>query len=332
MKKDQERLLTGYRPTGRLHIGHYEGNIKNMISMQDDYECFFFIADWHAMTTKYKDLSTLQNDIDEMVVDWVAMGLQPDKCIIYKQSDLPEVAKLHLYLSMITPLGWLERNPTYKEQLKEMGAKLVYTYGFLGYPVLQAADILIMHADFVPVGEDQLPHLELTREIARRFNFLYGDYLKEPEAILSKVPKVIGTDGRKMSKSYGNSIYLSDPPDEIKKKVKKMITDPARVHAKDPGHPEVCSVFALHRLFSEQEIEVIETECRKGKRTCTDCKEMIASRISDHFSKFREKRERFLRIPHFVESILDDGMKRAKPVADSTVDKIELLLNLRAKR
>ncbi len=324
------RLLTGYRPTGKLHIGHYVGNMQNMIRMQDEYECFFFIADWHALTTKYKDPSTLKDDTNEMVIDWIALGLDPKKCIIYKQSDLREVAELHLYLSLITPMGWLERNPTYKEQLKELGAKLVYTYGFIGYPVLQAADILIMHADKVPVGEDQLPHLELTREIARRFNYYYKDkgYLKEPEAILSETPRVLGTDGRKMSKSYGNAIYLSDNPDEIKKKVRKMITDPARIHPHDPGHPEVCSVFAVHQQFSTEMLPDIENQCREGTRTCVDCKDILAKRLADKFEDFRQAREEYMMMPGFVDDILEGGLRRAKPVAEVTIHEVRKRMNI----
>jgi len=322
------RLLTGYRPTGKLHIGHYVGNMQNMIRMQEEHECFFFIADWHALTTKYKDPHALKEDIREMVIGWIALGLDPKKCIIYRQSDLPAIAELHLYLSMVTPMGWLERNPTYKEQLKELGAKLVYTYGFIGYPVLQAADILIMHADMVPVGEDQLPHLELTREIARRFNNYYDDYMKEPEAILSETPRVLGTDGRKMSKSYGNAIYLSDSPEEIKKKVRKMITDPARMRAHDPGHPEVCSVFALHQQFSMEMVADIDKQCREGTRTCTDCKDMLAQRLADKFNDFRESREEYLKIPGFVEDILEGGLHHARPVAEETLHEVRRRMNI----
>lgn len=327
--KVKTRLLTGYRPTGKIHLGHYEGNIKNMLKFQDEHECFFFIADWHALTTKYKDPSRLKEDTREMVVDWVALGLDPAKCIIYRQSDLPDVAKLHLYLSMITPLGWLERNPTYKEQLKELGAKTVYTYGFLGYPVLQAADILVMHADIVPVGEDQLPHLELTREIARRFNHYYGPYMKEPQALLSEVPRVIGTDGRKMSKSYGNAIYLSDPPETISSKVRKMITDPSRIKAHDVGHPEVCSVHTLHEMFSEPEIADIESQCRAGTRTCMECKAMLSHRLDEMFAGFRKRRAEYLAKPQFVESILDDGLGRAGPVASATLAEVEKRLSIK---
>ncbi|MCK4268542.1 MAG: tryptophan--tRNA ligase, partial [Actinomycetia bacterium] len=252
-----KRVLTGYRPTGKLHLGHMVGNLQNMLDLQSTYDCYFFIADWHALTTDYAKTGQLGNYIEEMVLDWLAFGLDPEKCTIYRQSDVPEVAELALYLGMLTPLSWLERNPTYKEQLVELKNKEIATYGFIGYPVLQAADILIVHGEVVPVGEDQLPHLELSREIARRFNYLYGDYLTEPQAKLSIGKRVPGTDNRKMSKSYNNAIFLTDSPDEISKKVRKMVTDPARIRRDDPGHPDVCSVFALHKIFTPAEVERI---------------------------------------------------------------------------
>lgn len=326
---EKKRLLTGYRPTGRLHVGHYEGNLKNMIKFQDEYNCFFFVADWHAMTTKYKDPAKLQEDINEMVADWLAIGLDPEKCTIYKQSDLPEVAELHLYLSMITPLGWLERNPTYKEQLKELGAKLVYTYGFLGYPVLQAADILIMHSSFVPVGEDQLPHLELSREIARRFNYYYGDYLTEPQAVLSETPRVSGTDGRKMSKSYGNTIDLADSSEVIKKKVAKMVTDTTRIHPTDPGHPEGCSVRYIHKIFvSEPAILEIDEKCRTATMTCVECKKLLSKTIADFLADFRKKREEIAKKPGYVQEVLAEGLKKAKPIAEETLHEVRKRMNI----
>lgn len=325
---DRKRLLTGYRPTGRMHLGHYEGNLKNMLKALDEYDCYFFIADWHALTTKYKDTTALHNDIHEMVIDWVAMGLDPERCLIYRQSDIPEIAELHLYLSMITPLGWLERNTTYKDQLRELGARLVATYGFLGYPVLQAADILIMHADLVPVGEDQLPHLELTREIARRFNQYYGKFLNEPQAVLSATPKVPGLDGRKMSKSYDNAIYLSDEPEVIRKKVRMMITDPARLRATDPGHPEVCSVFASQGIFSTDEVKDIEKLCRAGQIGCTACKDKLAERIIDTLSVYREKRKELAATKGFGEEVLAAGLAKARPEAQKTLHEVRHRMNI----
>jgi tryptophanyl-tRNA synthetase len=324
----RKRLLTGYRPTGRMHLGHYEGNLKNMLEAQDKYECFFFIADWHALTTKYKDTSRLKEDIKDMVVDWVAIGLDPEKCLIYRQSDVPEIAEFHLYLSMITPLGWLERNTTYKDQLRELGERLVATYGFLGYPVLQAADILIMHADLVPVGEDQLPHLELAREIARRFNHLFKANLTEPQAVLSATPKVIGLDGRKMSKSYDNAIYLSDEPEVITKKVRSMVTDPGRARATDPGHPEICSVFAGHGVFSPGEIDEIAKECRAGRIGCTDCKEKLAAKIIGQLADFRDRRQELLGKPGFIDEVLAAGLAKARPEAQKTLSDIRGRMNV----
>ncbi len=326
--KDKKRLLTGYRPTGRMHLGHFEGNLKNMLAAQDQHECFFFIADWHALTTKYKDVSSLKSDTADMVIDWLAMGLDSDKCSIYRQSDLPEIAEFNLYLSMITPLGWLERNTTYKDQLRELGARLVATYGFLGYPVLQAADILIMHADLVPVGEDQLPHLELAREIARRFNHYYGAYLKEPQAVLSASPKVPGLDGRKMSKSYDNAIFLSDEPEVITKKVRMMVTDPARLRADDPGHPEVCSVFAAQKIFDADAAVAIEPACRAGEIGCSACKARLAEKLSATLAPFRAKRAEILRDPSVVNDVLSAGLAKAKPVAEATLLEVRKRLNI----
>jgi tryptophanyl-tRNA synthetase len=325
---DRKRLLTGYRPTGRMHLGHYEGNLKNMLAAQDKYDCFFFIADWHALTTKYKDTSRLKEDTAEMVIDWLAMGLDPEKCLIYRQSDIPEIAEFHLYLSMITPLGWLERNTTYKDQLRELGERLVSTYGFLGYPVLQAADILIMHANLVPVGEDQLPHLELAREIARRFNHLYSAELTEPQAVLSTTPKVIGLDGRKMSKSYDNAIFLSDPPEVITKKVRSMITDPSRARATDPGHPEVCSVFSGHGVFSPDDVQEIEKDCRAGSIGCTACKDKLAANISDSLAGYREKRTDLLSKKGIVDEVLAAGVAKARPEAQRTLHDVRKRINI----
>lgn len=324
----RKRLLTGYRPTGRMHLGHYEGNLKNMLEAQDKYDCYFFIADWHALTTKYKDTSQLKDDIKEMVIDWVAMGLDPDKCLIYRQSDVPEIAEFHLYLSMITPLGWLERNTTYKDQLRELGERLVATYGFLGYPVLQAADILIMHANLVPVGEDQLPHLELAREIARRFNHLFQANLTEPQAVLSSTPKVIGLDGRKMSKSYDNAIYLSDEPEVISKKVRSMVTDPARARATDPGHPEVCSVFAGHGVFSPDDVKEIANTCRAGSIGCTVCKDKLADKIINQLAGFRNRRQELLAKKGFVDDVLASGLAKARPEAQKTLHDIRGRMNV----
>ena len=323
-----KRVLTGYRPTGRLHLGHMVGNLQNMLDLQSKYECHFFVADWHALTTDYADTTNLIDFSYEMVLDWLAFGLDPEKSVIYRQSDVPEVAELALYLGMLTPLAWLERNPTYKEQLAELKNKEITTYGFLGYPVLQAADILIVHGDLVPVGEDQLPHLELSREIARRWNYLYGDYLKEPQAILSKGKRMPGTDGRKMSKSYNNAIFLTDEPDQIYKKVQKMVTDPARVRRSDPGHPDVCSVFAVHQIFTTDEIKKIETECREAVIGCTDCKKLLAVSISEALADFRGRRLELSERPELAEEVLQEGGVRARRIADETMKEVRSRMHL----
>ncbi|MDP1808442.1 MAG: tryptophan--tRNA ligase [Actinomycetota bacterium] len=323
-----KRVLTGYRPTGRLHLGHMVGNLQNMLDLQSKYECHFFVADWHALTTDYADTTKLIDFSYEMVLDWLAFGLDPEKSVIYRQSDVPEVAELALYLGMLTPLAWLERNPTYKEQLVELKNREITTYGFLGYPVLQAADILIVHGDLVPVGEDQLPHLELSREIARRFNSLYGDYLTEPQAILSKGKRMPGTDGRKMSKSYNNAIFLTDEPDEIYRKVQKMVTDPARVRRSDPGHPDVCSVFAVHGIFTAHELKKVETECREAVIGCTDCKKLLAASISEALADFRGRRLDLSERPELAEEVLQDGAGRARRIAAETLGEVRARMHI----
>ena len=248
----RKRVLSGMRPSGKLHLGHYLGVLVNWKKLQEENDCFFFVADWHALTTEYDRTTVIRESIDDMVIDWLASGIDPQKATIFIQSHVPEHAELHLLLSMITPLPWLERNPTYKEQLREQTTRDLQTYGFLGYPVLQAADILMYDATLVPVGIDQVPHLELTREIARRFNFLYKECLTIPEAYLTETSKMMGTDNRKMSKSYGNAILLSDTSEEAWAKVKPMVTDPARQRRTDCGNPEICNVFSYHRIFSDE--------------------------------------------------------------------------------
>lgn len=313
-----KRVLSGNRPTGRLHIGHYYGALSNWIRLQEEYDCFFFIADWHALTTKYDETDNLKSDTFDMVVDWLAMGLDPKKATIYRQSDLPQVAELALYLSMITPISWLERCPTYKEMAEEISHKEIATHGFLGYPVLQTADIIICHGQIVPVGEDQLPHLELAREIVRRFNHLYGDSFVEPQALLTEAKRVLGTDGRKMSKSYGNDIKLSDEPEIIRAKVMGMITDPARIRKDDPGHPEVCLVFSLHKVYSD-DIAEIEEECRAGERGCVECKRMLSERIADSLKDFREARREIEKDSSYIYSVLKSGAEKVTPIAEETL-------------
>jgi tryptophanyl-tRNA synthetase len=309
------RILTGYRPTGKMHLGNLHGNLKGMIELQEEAECYFFIADWHALTTDYGDPSRLREYTEEMVLDWLAAGIDPAKAAIYRQSDLPEVAEFQLYLSMITPLGWLERVPSFKEQQEQLEGKDISTHGFLGYPVLQAADILIVRADGVPVGEDQLPHLELTREIVRRFNYLYGETFGEPQSLLSHSPRIPGLDGRKMSKSYVNYISLTDPPDEIKKKVLSMITDPARRTRKDPGDPERCSAFQLHKVYTQDRLDEVVEKCRTAGWGCVECKGILAERVVASLLPFQERRRELESKPNYAWEIMEQGLARVKPLA-----------------
>jgi len=327
----KKRALTGYRPTGYLHLGHYHGVLKNMLQLQENYDCYFFVADWHALTTDYEDPVKISDYTRHLVTDWLAAGISPEKATIYRQSDLPEVAVLALLFGMITPLGWLERNPTYKEQLRELKKRHLQTYGFLGYPVLQAADILIVLADVVPVGEDQVPHLELTREIARRFNSLYGNYFPEPEALLSEFPRIPGTDGRKMSKSYDNAIYLTDSPETIRTKVAGMFTDPRRIYRKDPGHPEECPVFALHQFHTEKaEAENIKEDCKKALIGCKECKAKLAENIIEDLCPFQERRRAIIeKAPDIAEVVLNEGLKKVKPLVEKVITETETRMGLK---
>lgn len=318
-----KRVLSGMRPTGRIHLGHLHGVLENWRRLQEQYECLYFIADWHALTSEYKDPGVIRESVGEMVLDWLAVGLDPERSILFVQSWVKEHAELHLLLSMITPLGWLERNPTYKEQQEELRGKDLGTYGFLGYPVLQAADILIYKAEYVPVGKDQLPHLELCREIARRFNYLYGETFPEPQALLTEAPHVPGTDGRKMSKSYDNAIFLSDPPEVIKQKVSLMFTDPQRGRRTDPGRPELCPVFALHKLHSPKETqEEIERECRRAGIGCVDCKRILSGNLLEDLEPLQEKRKEFQRKLGDVRGILEEGSRRARALASKTMEEV----------
>ena len=312
-------MLTGFRPTGRLHLGHLHGNIKNMIKNQNDYDNFFFLVDWHALSTEYQNPKNIKTNLLDCVIDLISLGIDPELTHLYRQSDIPEIAELTLCLSMITPLSWLERCPTYKEQMREIKSKDLSTLGFFSYPVLMAADILIVNADIIPVGEDQLPHLEITREIARRFNFLYGNYFKEPAAMLSKATRVPGTDGRKMSKSYDNAIFLSDDFDSIKKKVRSMITDPKRIHLTDPGNPQVCNVFTFYKLYKDSGIEEIENRCKNGQIGCTACKDEIAELIFDSLKDFQAKRTELENNIGHVYKILEKGKNEVREISKTTI-------------
>ena len=399
MEKKRKVIVSGMRPTGKLHLGHYFGVIRNWLKLQEEEgERFFFIADWHALTTSYTDTERLKENIENLMLDWLACGLDPDKNTLFIQSLVKEHAELYLLFGMITPKSWLELNPTYKdlkynllklhelkesfrqkvekliplllegvdikvedregfseilkEQLAEALIQALFegkiegellkrlnidkkllsqidTYGFLGYPVLQAADILVYKGNLVPVGEDQLPHIELTREIARRFNRLYGETFPEPQPLLTETPKVVGTDGRKMSKSYNNAIYLSDSPQEVEQKVKRMVTDPRRVRKTDPGRPEVCPVFTLHKLFTDpQRVEMIEEDCRSARIGCVQCKKILAENINAFLDPIRERRSYYESNREELWDIFYRGSERARKVAKETLEEVRSKMNL----
>lgn len=322
-------VLSGARPTGALHIGNYLGAVQNWVKLQDEYDCFFFIADWHALTTGYEDTSAYKSNIDEVVMDLYAAGLKPDKCSIFLQSALKEHAELHLLFSMITPLSWLERCPTYKDQLTQMDEKNIRTYGFLGYPCLQSADILIYKADYVPVGEDQLPHVEMTREIARRFNYIYDSKVfPEPEPLLTEAKVLPGLDGRKMSKSYNNTIALKDRGDVLRKKVMSMITDPARIKKDDPGHPDVCAVYAYHKLFNKDEVEQIECDCKAGAIGCVGCKKNLHSKLVEVLKPIHERRAEIENNPDMIRDIIAKGNARAQKVVEETMADVKSAMKI----
>jgi tryptophanyl-tRNA synthetase len=315
------------RSTGKLHLGNYVGALENWVRMQEKYDCFFFIADWHALTTDYADTSRIKENSVEVLLDWLAAGLDPDKCVMFIQSHIPAHAELHLLFSMITPLGWLERVPTYKEQRDNIKDKDLATYGFLGYPVLQSADILLYKGDFVPVGEDQVAHVELTREIARRFNGFYkgkfGDVFPEPQALLTPTPKLPGTDGRKMSKSYGNTIMLTDPESVVRQKLKTMVTDPARVRRTDPGNPDLCPVGDLHKIFSDQAtMAKVNEGCRSAGIGCIECKGWAADALVKVLNPMQERRKKYEDNPRLAWDILEVGTARAASVAGATMDEV----------
>ncbi|MBI5233447.1 MAG: tryptophan--tRNA ligase [Deltaproteobacteria bacterium] len=318
------RVLSGMRPTGRLHLGHYHGVLLNWLKLQRGHECFFFVADWHALTSDYANPRDIASNIREMVIDWLSVGIDPVRSTIFLQSAVKEHAELHLLLSMITPLSWLERNPTYKEQVSEVTDKDLHTYGFLGYPVLQTADIIIYKAAKVPVGLDQAPHLELSREITRRFNFLYGEVFPLPQTLLTEAPKLLGTDGRKMSKSYNNAIYLSDAPEDVEKKFLTMITDPARKRRTDPGNPLLCPVYlTFHKLYSSKDtIVAVEAGCSDAGIGCIECKKLVIPKVLERLEPIQKKREALTKDPSEIDRILDEGAARAGSVANATMAEV----------
>ncbi len=325
----KKRVLSGMRPTGPLHLGNYLGALKNWVEMQDRYECFFFVADWHALTSDYENPKNMSEYVRQIVIDWLSAGLSPEKSTLFVQSRVPEHAELFLILSMITPVPWLERNPTYKDQIVQIQNKDLSTFGFLGYPVLQAADIIIYKANAVPVGVDQVPHVEITREIARRFNFLYGDVFPEPEAILTQTPKILGLDRRKMSKSYANAIFLSDEPDQIKTKVMQMITDPQRARRSDPGNPDICNVYEFHKLYTDaQTTESINSQCRAARIGCVECKKAMAENLVAAMAPMLETRRHYEANPGLVEEIMKEGSRRAREVARRTMEQVRAAVNI----
>jgi tryptophanyl-tRNA synthetase len=354
---EKKRVLSGMRPTGKMHLGNYMGALHNWVSMQDKYECYFFIADYHALTTDYADPSQVKQNTLELATDYLAAGLDPEKSVLFIQSHVLQHAELHLLLSMITSVGWLERVPSYKEQQENLSDKDLSTYGFLGYPLIQSADILVYQAHLVPVGQDQAAHVELTREVARRFNSFYGrnkafdDYLTastiggrppilpaasailpEPQALLTSSPKLLGTDGRKMSKSYGNFILLTEPEGEIRRKLKSMVTDPARVRRSDPGNPDKCPVGDLHKIFSSAEtVAKVYEGCTTAGIGCIECKGWAADAIVTILNPRQVRRKKYEENPRLAWDILEEGSARARKVAEATMDEVQDAMGMSLK-
>jgi len=332
-----DTVVSGMRPTGRLHLGHLHGALKNWVRLQENYRCYFFVADWHALTTGNVTAGVMRESTEEMAIDWFSAGLDPARAVIFRQSDVKEHAELHLLFSMITPTPWLLRNPTVKEQARELGLiqsddeteVTKINYGLLGYPVLQAADILIYKAQWVPVGVDQVPHIEITREIARRFNSLYGEIFPEPQPLLTEIPKIPGVDGRKMSKSYGNAVFLSDTPKEVDRKLSRMMTDPARVKRTDPGEPEKCPAFQLHKIYCTlDEIEEVSKGCRTAGIGCLDCKKVMIRHVVDELAPIADRRAALEKNPGEVEAIFHNGNRLAREKAAETMSEVRGVLGL----
>ena len=316
----KERVLSGMQASGRVHLGNLVGALQNWVRLQDRYDCYYFVADWHALTTGYANPAAIRESVTDLLVNFLAVGLDPEKCTIFTQSRILEHAELHLLLSMITPLGWLERVPTYKEKQQELKDRDLATYGFLGYPLLQTADIIIYRAKHVPVGVDQVPHLEISREIARRFNNLYGEVFPEPEALLTEFPKVPGVDGRKMSKSYDNAIYLSDSPKEVEHKIKTMATDPARIRRTDRGNPDLSPVHQLHKIFStKEEQDYVAEGCRTAGIGCIDCKKILIKNVFRVLEPIWAKRDELIKNPDILHEIVNKGNDKARKVCQETM-------------
>jgi len=317
------------RPTGKLHLGHWVGALSNWVKLQDSYDCFFMIADWHALMSEYKNSSNLKGYVFDNLCDWITWGISPKKSTIFVQSHVKEHLELFMFFSFLTPLGWLFRCPTFKEQLNQLKDKEINTYAFLGYPVLQASDILLYNADYVPVGEDQLPHLELCREIARRFHFIYNTKIfVEPEAILTKTPRLLGIDNRKMSKSYNNYISLDEEDNVIEEKILSMFTDPSRIKKEDKGHPDICNVYSYYTVFCENKKEEIYKACSSAEIGCVECKKLLAKTIKDFIAPKREEKKKLLKDKDYIYNIILEGRNKASKVANNTMDKIKDLVGL----
>ncbi len=318
----KKRLLSGMRPTGKLHLGHLVGALGNWVGLQKEYECFFMIADWHAFMSEYENPQNLREYIYDNLIDWLAAGLDPKQCTIFVQSQVPQHLELYMSFSALTPLGWLERCPTYKEQMRELKDRHIATYAFLGYPVLQAADICLYGANVVPVGEDQLPHLELTREIVRKFNGMYDDIFPEPKPLLTEVSRLLGLDGRKMSKSYDNAIALSDSEDVVAKKAQTMFTDPKRVRKSDFGRPDVCNVYQYFEVFAPQLKDEARGWCQGAQRGCTECKKILGESLADYLKPLQERRKELALNRQKLDEILEAGRKNASRIAHATMEKV----------
>ncbi|HEX2508396.1 MAG TPA: tryptophan--tRNA ligase [Miltoncostaeaceae bacterium] len=329
MAAPRERVFSGMRPTGPLHVGHLFGALGNWVRLQDDYDCIYCVVDLHALTTAFEDVGDIRQNTREMVADWIAVGVDPERSIVFRQSDVHEHAELFALLGMVTPLSWLERVPTYKGQIAELGEG-IDTYGFLGYPLLQTADIVLYRATQVPVGQDQLPHIELAREVVRRMNHLFGHLFPEPQALLAEFPLVLGPDNRKMSKSYGNALTLGMEDEEIDRLVMSMITDPQRVRREIPGRPEVCNVFSWHRLFraSEGELEAVYRGCTTAVLGCVEDKRGLAARVRATVAPIRERRHALLADPDRIEAILDEGAERARAIAAPMLAEVKAAMGL----
>jgi len=323
----KEIVMSGMRPTGKLHLGHWEGALKNWVPLQEKYPCHYSIVDWHALTTEYQEPEEIRESVKNVMLDWLSAGIDPEKSVVLVQSRVKEIAELYLLLSMLTPLGWLERVPTFKEQQLELKDRDINTIGFLGYPLLQTVDIIIVKGNLVPVGEDQVSHLELAREIVRRFNYLYGNYFVEPKELLTPMSKLPGLDGRKMSKSYDNSIFLTDSAGTVDKKIRPMVTDTRRKRRTDPGVPEDCPVFSFHKSFSsKEEREEIVKGCTTASIGCLDCKKILVENLNDFLDPFRERRKKYENVD--VDDILENGIKKAREIAKQTLEEVRELMKI----